>query len=358
MSKLKSSLFVCALVALPLWAKPVAQVTTVTGSVFAISPEGKTLALKPDSLIEEKSELMLEEDASITLNDYYDATYHLIGGTHLKFFDKSVQLKRGKVWVQSGTNRAPLALTTANGSADFWKSEFIATFDQATSRSQILVVNGEVEVSNVLDKNMKYTVAAGNFSLIDPEVENGVPRAPTKVGLDSLNKALAEFKAIPEQMKAPERSIASVKAEDKTEATPGTPAAPEVKKGEITFITTNRLPASVEGGAHKYFTKKVAKKKSMSSSDSMAPIRFFGTSWKQAVPEVAMTAPVEMKKAVEAPRAPASVQPMVVAAPAVQKASDDLGKDEEFSLSLKRQATEQPKHTKELESLINDLKSY
>jgi hypothetical protein len=342
-TKLKSSLLLSALMSLPLWAKPVAQVTQIQGSVFAISADGKTLALKVDSRIEDKSELMLEEGASITLNDYYDATYHLIGGTHLKFFDKSVQLKRGKVWIESGTTRSPLALTTANGSVDFWKSDFIASFDQSHSRSQFLVVNGEVEVSNVLDKNLKYTVPAGSFSLIDPEVENGAPRAPTKVGLASLNQSLSEFKQIPEQLKAtapsPKREIASV--EEK--------GASPVKKGEIIFMSKGRLPASVQGGAHTYFTKKITKKKVASSGGIV--VRFFGTKFNESKPVEGVA------KAPEAPRSPASLRPINIT-PSPKNLEDDFNLDNEFDSSLKKEVEEQPKYSKELDSLIKDLKSY
>src|SRR5690606_11276660 len=156
----------------------------------------------------------------------------------------SVQLKKGKAWIQSLNSRHPLALTTANGHVNYWKGEFIASFDQTTSRSQFLVVNGDVEVSNVLDQEMKYTVSAGSFTIVDPEVEHGSPRAPTKVGLTSLNSALADFKQVPEKMMeaSPSRGIASVET---------------VKKGEIIFIRSNRLPASVESSAPR---KKVAKK--------------------------------------------------------------------------------------------------
>jgi hypothetical protein len=344
MSKSKSSLLLIGLVAFPLWAKPVALVTEVTGSVFSITSEGKTVALKVDSHVEDKSELMLEEGASITLNDYYDATYHLIGGSHLKFFDKSVQLKRGKVWVESGATRTPLALTTANGSVNFWKGEFIASFDQGTSRSQFLVVNGEVEVSNVLDTNMKYTVAAGTFSLIDPEIENGVPRAPTKVGLASLNQSLGEFKALPAKMKTestPARTIASVE----------TMAPVKAPKGEIIFMSQGRLPASVQGGAHSYFKKKVAKKKPV--EETAVVVRFFGTSWTQAKPYVATT--MENKSVQE--RIPASVRPSPVTAVA-KPLPQNMEMENEFSSSLKIQEETQPKYSKELDGLIRDLKSY
>lgn len=338
---LKSSLLLLGLFAFPLWAKPVVMVTELKGSVFVITPDGKTSSLKINSRLEDKSEIMVEEGGSVTLNDYYDATFHMIGGSHMKFFDKSVQLKRGKSWVQSQNGRHQLGLTTANGQTDFLKSEFIATFDQATSRTQILVVNGDVEVSNILDKNMKYTVSAGSFSLIDPDVENGSPRAPTKVGLASLNNALAEFKQLPKDMKtatvtAPTRTIASVALVSD--------AAPEVKKGEIIFMSSGRLPASVEGGAYNYFKKKAAVKKATPKTVASAPIRFYGSTWKET-------------KVASTPRRPASVAP-IGNLNSPKKDISDFNLDAEFGSSLKEQSDKQPKYPKELDNLIQDLKSY
>ena len=328
LSRSKSSLILLALLATAAaQAKPIAQVTTVSGNVFVITPDGQTTSLKVNDHLELKSEVMVDEGGSITLNDYYDATYHLTGGSHVKFFDKSVQLKRGKTWIQSTSSRYPLALTTANGHAAFGKGEFITTFDQLSSRSQVLVVNGDVEVSNILDKDMKQTISAGSFTIVDPEVDNGSPRAPTKVGLSSLNGALAEFKQVPATVVAPARAIASVEEN-------------EVRKGEIIFIKSSRMPASVKGSAHTYYKQKLPAKKHQASH---APIRFFG------VTMAPQAAPILV-----APRAPASIGRVVLA----QKTASMWKIDQEFGDTLKKEVAAQPKHSKELDSLIEELKSY
>lgn len=343
-TKLKSKLLIgtsvltLAITSLPLMAKPVAQVTEVKGQVFVVTPEGNTRTLKVNDHLEEKSEVMVGEDGDVTLNDYYDATYHMIEGSHLKFFNKSVQLKKGKTWIQSLNAKYPLVLTTANGYVDFSKGEFITTFDQVTSKTQVLVVNGEVEVSNVLDMNRKSNVSAGNFTILDPEEENGLPRSPTKIGLSSLNQALLEFKALPEEMRM------NVKPQIASE--PVKAVAP-IKKGEIVFMTNGklssqkRLPASVSGGAHSYMKAKSAPGKS--NKLTPAPIRFFGIK--------------PLTQAAPKPRQPASVSPLVVPAPP-KKIGADLNIDAEFNQSLRNQQVSNPKYSKELENLIHDLKSY
>ena len=140
MKKLSSSLLLLSL-SLSVWAKPIAQVVKVDGAVFVVTNEGKTSALRANEHIDEKSEVLVEEGASVTLNDYYDATYHLIGGSHLKFFDKSVQLKKGKTWIQSKNSRHKLIVTTANGLIEFSKSEFITTFRVYFGPSSYRILN-------------------------------------------------------------------------------------------------------------------------------------------------------------------------------------------------------------------------
>ena len=343
-TKLKSSLILSLTLGVTVaWAKPVAQVIEVKGQVFVVSPDGKTRSVKVNDHLEEKSEVMVGEDGNITVNDYYDATYHMTNGSHVKFFNKSVQLKKGKTWIQSLSSRHPLVLTTANGHVDFWKGEFITTFDQSNSKTQVLVVNGEVEVSNVLNKDMKYSVTAGTFTMIDPETEDGLPRTPTKVGLTSLNSALADFKALPEKLKepAPESAPNAAPTAARNIASVEEIAAP--KKGEIVFMTNgklkSRVPASASG-AHHYFKKKVAAKNPQFAA---APIRFYGVN----------AAPV----AIVAPRNPASVKPLEVRA-VPKKIGSELNIDAEFSDSLRLEKASQPKHSKELENLIQDLKSY
>lgn len=340
-------------------ARPVAQVVDVSGTAFVVNKLGKTKTIKKDQQIDEYSEVLVEEGAALTLNDYYNTSYHSTGGSHLKLFNKSIQLKKGKSWIKSMTSKYPLSVTTANGQVDFSKGEFIVTFDQTTNRSQYFVISGEVEVSNILNKEIKYQIPAGSFSFIDPDVDNGMPRSPTKVGLQSLESTLSEFNQLPEKIfgkknvvpKSAARSLASISEPKSEEVTlkkepvtlpTETKEAPAIKKGEIIYLTTHRKPASVEQGiAHNYYKKIVNKKR----TPTKVKIKIYGSAWKKPQPP---SRPV---------RTPASIK-VIGASVDEKKPTGIITNDPEFEMSLKKHEAQQPKYSKELGNLIDELKSY
>lgn len=325
-TKLSSSFAILlTLGTLSAWAKPIAQVQEVKGLAFVITPMGATKKIKPLDIIDERAEILVEEGAQISLNDYYNATYHLSGGTHVKFYERSVQLKKGKTWVKS-QSRNPLAVTTANGNIEYTASQFIAIFDQVTNRSQVLVVQGEVDVSNILDQNLRYSVNQGDFTVIDPEIDNGLPRSPTKVGMASLNAALEEFEmtgrpmVLPTQAKT-SRSIASV-------STLEAPMA--VKRGQIIFMSSTALPQEVSSKKGQRTPASVTPKKGASPQTWWGPaaISYYGVHGTPAPKSFT--------------RLPASTSNMNI----------------EIEPTLKKVENVKPAYSNDLESLIRDLKSY
>ncbi len=329
-TKLKTSFLVMTLTLSSVsFAKVVAKVTEVKGNVFAILPEGKTVKITPNFHLDENSEILVSEDGLVTFYDYYDTTYHLNGSSHIKMLDKSAHLKSGKVWIQSTHTNTPLSLITANAHVDYWKSEFITSFDQNSGKSQVMVVGGDLDVSNILEKNIKYSLTAGAFTVVDPDHNEGQPRRPTTIGPDSLNKALAEFKAIPKDIlnnstPSMKRSIASVDENISS------------KKGEIIFIHSSRAPASVEPKAKKMSMKRVQK-----PSVTPVVVRVIGVS--DSVPSLVVS-PTPSKA--EVMRVPASAQPTV------------MTHDADFNQSLDSATGKQPKYPSEVQKLIEDLKSF
>lgn len=322
-------------------AAPVGQIVQITGSVFSVDPLGKTTLLKMNQHIEDGSQVMVEEGASVTINDYYDASYSLIGGSHVKFYDKSIVLQNGKVWIKSSNVRHLLSVRTANSQTNFYQGEYIISFDQMSSRSSSLAINGEAKISSTLNEDFIEAISPGTFSLVDPEINGGTPRPATRIGLESLNMALAEFSKLPENNSIKDqtsRSVASINEEKL-----------EPKKGEIKFITTfERAPASVGSGeAHNYF-KKVVSKKKVSKKEKLT-VRIFG------VTPVALEK-TQVPKADNSNREPASVP--IIKLPEAKKMGIELRSEPEFVDSLKKHQEEQPKHTKELQNLIDELKSF
>lgn len=318
-TKLKSSLVVLiTLGSMNLWAKPIGQVQEVKGHAFVISETGTTKKVKTYDIIDERDELLVEDGGQLSFNDYYNSTYYLTGGSHIKMYDRSIQLKKGKTWVKS-QSRSQLAMSTANGNVEFAAGQFIATFDQATNRSQILVVQGEVNVSNVLDRDLIQAVPQGQFTVIDPEIENGIPRVPTKVGAVSLNQALEEFQMkneaplrLPEVTK-PARSIASVSSLE---------APMQMKKGQIIFMTSTALPQAVKEKKVARVPASVPVKKILTD----APITYYGIN---KTPEFSTV------------REPASAPSHI-----------------QVESTLKKTEIAKPAYKNELESLLNDLKAY
>lgn len=320
-TKLSSSIVILIAVGtLSAWAKPIAQVQEVKGIAFVVTASGTTKKIQPLDIIDERAEVLVEEGAQVSLSDYYNVIYHLSGGTHIKFYDRSLQLKKGKTWVKS-QSKNPLAMTTANGNIEYSASQFIATFDQLTNRSQVLVVQGDVNVSNILDQNLRYTVNQGNFTVIDPEIDDGLPRAPTQVGMASLTAALEEFRINADQTPLPQvssssRSIASVTTLE---------APMKVKRGEIIFISSNALPQEVVKKVKRVPASLQAPLKQRSGAP--ARISYYGIS----------------------PQQPKSFSRLPASAPSSKI---------EFTPTLKKADKLKPNYSNELESLLFDLKSY
>lgn len=357
LTKSKNSfLFVLALLTTSAFARPVIEVVTVKGSVFAVSPAGKTATLKPHDRVEELSEIMIEDGGTVLFRDSYNGTYQFTGGSHVKLFDKSIELKSGKAWVKCANTQFPLSLSTANGRADFLKSEFIVTFEPEKTRSQFLVINGEVELSNPLDRHGRFKVPAGTFSVVDPAVDHGVPRSPTPTGAESLTEVVAEFNGKPVVKKKVEAVAHAAPAphdshkthvEKPHQAAPAraiasTPVVDEVQhtveqKGAITIITSNRLPASIKGEAHSYL-EKVSRPAKKRVELKNVVIRYFGVD-KQNTPRE----PASIKLGKESPN---------------KQGGEFTKVTSEAQIVQKNDEKETYKPSKELENLVKDLQAF
>jgi hypothetical protein len=326
-------LFLALLLPIMAEAKLVGKVHALKGDAFLIR-DGKTTTLKKDMDIEEGSQVMVGDDASATVGDFYDRRYNLSSGSNLVMNDRSMTLLKGGLWSQSLSQKANVSVATANMLMASYQGEFIATYDAATKKSQLTVIAGEVDVASPMEPAFRYAVLAGQFSHATPDIDEGYPRAPTKLGYESLMKAVAMFPGVKSmdagvaQAQTSSRAIASVEAVAE-------------KKGEIIFMKTvqssARTPASADGEAQKYFLKSTKKAvRSPKQALSSAKVRVIGL------------------RSVAAPssRKPASTHKIQSKEQAPSVNSSD------FLKSYEQHQRQQPKNSQEVQRLIDDLKSY
>ena len=326
-------LFLALLLPIMAEAKLVGKVHALKGDAFLIR-DGKTTTLKKDMDIEEGSQVMVGDDASATVGDFYDRRYNLSSGSNLVMNDRSMTLLKGGLWSQSLSQKANVAVSTANMLLSSFQGEFIATYDAATKKSQLTVIAGEVDIASPMEPAFRYAVVAGQFSHAAPDIDEGYPRAPTRLGYESLMKAVAMFPGV----KSMDAGVAQAQSAGRTIASVEAVAE---KKGEIIYMKTvqgtARTPASADGEAQKYFlksTKKAAHRPKAALSS--AKVRVIGLQ--------AVTAPSSRK--------PASTHKIQTQekAPSVNQS--------DFLKSYEQHQRQQPQHSQEVQRLIDDLKSY
>lgn len=316
------------------FATPVARVIEVSGNAFVFSEGSPAKTLKYGDKINDISEVMVEDESLLSLMTDRGHLIYLTGGSLIKFSNSVTELKNGQVWIKAEGDLSQGVVYTGNSIVSYNEGEFIYSFNNNTGKSQLLVLTGETKFSNKVEPSLKIDVPSGHFSFIEQKFEKSLPRTPTKVGLESFKtfrNLFAGFKTMEsselDQMwgAAPvqKRAIASVKDQ----------FARDVKtsrKGRVIKIRTTgqaRVPAS-DSPAEYYKNLNSSKTKSVKKvvSKKAAPVKYYG-----------------FKKAET--RVPASVKKITV-----QK--------NVFEKSFEKNLETNPRHSNEVNSLIDELNSY
>jgi hypothetical protein len=323
------------------WAAGVGRVSTIKGHAF-IMVGGETKVIQVGDELPAGSDLISEEGSQVTFNDFADHRFHLSGSGHLNLKDKDFELKRGYLWVQSYNAYAPSQIKTANSLTTFSKSEFILSFDNNSGRTQILAVTGPFEFANLLEKNLVRSVETGNFSFIDKDYEQGMPRKGTLIGYQSYSKIVGLF----ENVKPLDGSVVAVikgqspvkkvelSSSQETLTREIASLSPEVKAAKEKILAQVGLKTKWKKGY----------KKTQSSpllSNQKVEMKVYGLQ-----SEILETMIPNFK--VEEKRTPASVVEPVKA----------VETQTIFEQSLKQEEVKQPRHESEVNKLIDDLKSY
>lgn len=353
--------------------KKIIMINSVTGNVFA-SQNGQMWKLTPGAQLEDFIELVTEEGAQVSYSDYYDHKFHLSGSGHIKIMNRITELKRGYIWVQSYQDNEQFSVHTANAFTNFVKGEAIISFNNATGRSQILVVNGEFEFGNLLEDQLSLKLKTSEFSFIDNEYEKGLPRHATQIGYDSFKKVVSLFSGVkpmseygsplpvdqldqPKKMaEKPVREIASV--EQKVQHP--NYAKSDSKIGKIIILRKKeitRVPASAVPLEEMYKEKiqkiqadKLRRNPRVYDKRSGIKIKVHGISSNSGQLQIRPAKKVVAKKVQEQnkSRMPASIEPSMTVT-----TGPDLFED-----SLVDQYKNQMRHEDEVNKLIDELKSY
>lgn len=396
MSK-RITLFVCLCLSqiFAVSAKVVAVVSSVSGNAFYMSA-GKTSLLKAGDHLPSQSEVFTEVGAQVTLNDYYDHIFHLSGSGHITIHQNLIELKTGYLWAQAKSYNAkygPMRVVTANSSVEFKEGEGVISFDNMSSKTQLLTIKGTFLLKNTLQEFIETDVEEGKFSFIATNFNDGRPRTPTAVGYKSYKKITGLFSGVVPLEKvshiAYESKVAPKKSDQaRSIASTSSPSAFEMalstkkmapKDNEIIYLKTisKEKVAAQKASREKLLSnyqesslskpilvkkKKTKKWKPSYKAKSQVVVRIFGQVSKKgrgiaSVPTsdlsekkslkltVPVRIPIKQKEAhlTKTSRMPASTI----------KTRPSSG----FESKLTNEYKKQMRHKKELNSLIDELKS-
>ena len=355
---------ICTLMLNTAFAKTVARVIDVSGNAFLFTEKNKTQSLKYGSRIIDLGEVMVEDGGTLSVVNAEGHIIHINGGSLVKFFDGVAELKNGYVWVNAKSEGSTGKMNTTNSVVNYSQGQFIYSFDNVSGKTQLMVLTGDTKLSNSLEPNLKVNVTSGHFSLVDQAYNNGLPRSPTKVGLDSyksLKGVFANFKAlqnskIDEMMGMPKRAarkIASVDDQFSSSSTYTSKVAS--KKGKLitikTFGSNNRIPASASPmDYYKDIKSTEAQKRKKQKTGKTAKITYIGFPVKVNKPKTTQVKIKTKVKKSNVQRLPASVQK--------SKLINELQGPSEFEKSLMQKTIENKRHSDEVNNLIDDLKTY
>lgn len=334
-------------------AKTIARVLDIQGNAFLFSSEEKAKELSYGEKITDLSEVMVEDGSTLSLVNTQGHVIHVNGGSLVKFYNGITELKNGYVWVNVKNSTSRGQLNTTNSIANYSSGQFIYSFDNQTGKTQLLVLTGDVSLSNALEPSLKVDVAAGNFTLVEQKYNNGLPRSPTKIGLSSyksLKNVFANFKNLDEsyidemigEKKTKSRAIASVDDQFSSKKIKKV----SNKRGKLivikTYGTNSRLPASASPMEYYSDIKKAQlKAKQPVKTGKSASVRYYGF-------EPKISSKINTK---ELKRVPASVG-------SKSRLINELSAPSEFERSLMEKSSQNKRHSDEVNNLIDDLKSY
>jgi hypothetical protein len=318
------------------------RVVDLKGSGF-ISYKGKTREITKGDIIEVGSEIVIEHHGQVSFTDNADHRFHLGNSSSVSISANTLELRGGDLWFQSLNKNDDYKVKTANALINYQGGEGILSYDSAKGKTQLMVINSMMKLSNLRAPELNLSVSEGHFSFIDNAYDEGAPRDPTPVGEKTYGQLVGLFTGIApmdknsaaifrehgktEHVAVAERAVASVveKHEDKHEA----------KKIEIDPNLMEEYKKTLFNKSTAKTVKKVKTVKVASAPEKMTVHIYGQTSTAIAV----TTAPTAIKT-----RAPASVL------------EQDVPKEAKEPTVVSPYSKDYKNQYKESDKLIDDLK--
>lgn len=210
------------------------RITDLKGEGF-ISYKGKTREMRKGDAIEVGSEIVIENHGQVSFTDNADHRFHLGNASSASVTAKSIELRAGDLWFQSLNKNDDYQIQTANAVVNYQGGEAILSYDSVKGKTQLMVINSMMKLSNLRAPELNLSVAEGLFSFIDNAYDEGAPRDPTPVGEKTFGQLTALFKGITPMDK---NSAGIFKNHEKGH-----------EKEEITKVESHRAIASVTDDA-------------------------------------------------------------------------------------------------------------
>jgi len=338
-TKIKSSLFLLLILfAMGAQARLVGKIHKVKGTAF-MTYDGRTITLKDGMDVHQSSQIIVPDQAQVTVGDFNERRLHLAGGSSLIFNHHEATLLTGSVWSQATPFSKAFNLSTANMLMQSFKGEFVASYSSDTKKTQLTVISGEVNAASPKKPELRYGILAGHFTTAHEDYDEGYPRSPTQLGFASLESTLKMFPSV----EALDTSVASAQKKADIGREIASIGESEAAKPAVKHIKSNFIESKLAtvDTAQKYYLKKTQRAKSVSKFEG-AKVRVIGLGSLSARPVVHMAPARKMASII--PKPSSSVQ--------------NEANISEFLKSYQYHQGQQHKHSPEVQRLIDDLKSY
>lgn len=173
----------------------IGRIVEIKGEAF-ISRDGKTKEVRKGDQLYPNSELVIEHTGQITFTDNADHRFHLGNATSVGIGINNIELRSGDIWFQSLNKSENYQVKTANAVIDYQGGEAILSYDAMKGKTQLMVINGMMKLSNLRTTDLNMSVGEGNFSFVDNTYEEGAPRDPTPVGDKTYKQLVSMFKGV------------------------------------------------------------------------------------------------------------------------------------------------------------------